>query len=158
MRVLETLQQLAGAEDWRGVSRLERQARAVAEAVRTSMPEKAAWISCILKLAASWVAYRSGAPQGGCVAEYAQERGFEQEVASAAATAAAAAAAAASLKTDRRFEQEVASAAATAAAAAAAASLKTDRPRGTECCLGDVLRSCSVERLRSLVTITTDSS
>ena len=35
------LKQLAGAADWRGVAAQERAARAVAAAVRTSMPGKA---------------------------------------------------------------------------------------------------------------------
>jgi len=38
MRVLKMLEQLAGAADWRGVAAQERAARAVAAAVRTSMP------------------------------------------------------------------------------------------------------------------------
>jgi len=38
MRVLEKLKQLDGAADWRGVAAQERAARAVAAAVRTSMP------------------------------------------------------------------------------------------------------------------------
>ena len=37
MRVLEMLEQLAGAADWRGVAAQERAARAVAAAVRTSI-------------------------------------------------------------------------------------------------------------------------
>ena len=44
MRVLEVLAQLAGAADLRGVSAQERAARAVAAAVRTSMPRVAAWV------------------------------------------------------------------------------------------------------------------
>jgi tetratricopeptide (TPR) repeat protein len=48
MRVLKILEQLAGAADWRGVAAQERAARAVAAAVRTSMPSKAAWVYCIL--------------------------------------------------------------------------------------------------------------
>ena len=38
MRVLKMLEQLAGAADWLGVAAQERAARAVAAAVRTSMP------------------------------------------------------------------------------------------------------------------------
>ena len=48
MRVLKMLEQLAGAADWRGVAAQERAARAVAAAVRTSMPSKAAWVYRIL--------------------------------------------------------------------------------------------------------------
>ena len=48
MRVLKILEQLAGAADWRGVAAQERAARAVAAAVRTSMPSKAAWVYSIL--------------------------------------------------------------------------------------------------------------
>ena len=44
MRVLKMLEQLAGAADWRGVAAQERAARAVAAAVRTSMPCVAAWV------------------------------------------------------------------------------------------------------------------
>ena len=44
MRVLKMLEELAGAADWRGVSAQERAARAVAAAVRTSMPCVAAWV------------------------------------------------------------------------------------------------------------------
>jgi len=44
MCVLKMLEQLAGAADWRGVSAQERAARAVAAAVRTSMPRVAAWV------------------------------------------------------------------------------------------------------------------
>ena len=51
MRVLKMLEQLAGAADWRGVAAQERAARAVAAAVRTSMPSKAAWVYCILGIA-----------------------------------------------------------------------------------------------------------
>jgi tetratricopeptide (TPR) repeat protein len=51
MRVLKILEQLAGAADWRGVAAQERAARAVAAAVRTSMPSKAAWVYCILGIA-----------------------------------------------------------------------------------------------------------
>ena len=40
-RVLEILEQLVGAADWRGVAAQERAARAVAAAVRTWMPSKA---------------------------------------------------------------------------------------------------------------------
>ena len=46
MRVLKILEQLDGAADWRGVAAQERAARAVAAAVRTSMPSKAAWEYC----------------------------------------------------------------------------------------------------------------
>jgi tetratricopeptide (TPR) repeat protein len=48
MRVLKTLEQLGVAADWRGVAAQERAARAVAAAVRTSMPSKAAWVYCTL--------------------------------------------------------------------------------------------------------------
>jgi tetratricopeptide (TPR) repeat protein len=48
MRVLEILEQLAGAADWRGVAAQERSARAVAAAVRTSMPGIASFVYCIL--------------------------------------------------------------------------------------------------------------
>jgi hypothetical protein len=48
MRVLKILEQLDGAADWRGVAAQERAARAVASAVRTSMPIMAAWVYCIL--------------------------------------------------------------------------------------------------------------
>ena len=41
MRVLKTLEQLDDASDWRGVAAQEREARAVAAAVRTSMPNMA---------------------------------------------------------------------------------------------------------------------
>ena len=51
MRVLKILEQLAGAADWRGVAAQERAARAVAAAVRTSMPSKAAGVYCILGIA-----------------------------------------------------------------------------------------------------------
>jgi tetratricopeptide (TPR) repeat protein len=48
MRVLEILQQLADAADWRGVAAQERAARAVAAALRTSMPGMAAGVYCLL--------------------------------------------------------------------------------------------------------------
>ena len=48
MRVLKMLNQLAGAADWRGVAAQERAARAVAAAVRTSMPDNASFVYCIL--------------------------------------------------------------------------------------------------------------
>ena len=48
MRVLKMLEQLAGAADWRGVAAQERAARAVAAAVRTSMPGNASFVYCIL--------------------------------------------------------------------------------------------------------------
>ena len=51
IRVLEILEQLAGAADWRGVAAQERAARAVAAAVRTSMPGKASFVYCILGIA-----------------------------------------------------------------------------------------------------------
>jgi len=55
MRVLEMLRQLADdASDWRGVAAQEPAARSVAAAVRTSMPDKAAWVYCTLG-----IAYRS---------------------------------------------------------------------------------------------------
>mgnify|MGYP000415394778 CR=1 FL=1 len=44
MRVLKMLEQLAGAADWRGVAAQERAARAVAAAVRTSMPSIASFV------------------------------------------------------------------------------------------------------------------
>jgi len=44
MRVLKILEQLAGAADWRGVAAQERAARAVAAAVRTSMPSIASFV------------------------------------------------------------------------------------------------------------------
>jgi tetratricopeptide (TPR) repeat protein len=44
MRVLEILEQLDGAADWRGVAAQERAARAVAAAMRTSMPSMAAGV------------------------------------------------------------------------------------------------------------------
>jgi tetratricopeptide (TPR) repeat protein len=48
MRVLKILEQLHGAADWRGVAAQERAARAVAAAVRTSMPGYASFVYCIL--------------------------------------------------------------------------------------------------------------
>jgi tetratricopeptide (TPR) repeat protein len=48
MRVLEILAQLEGAADWRGVAAQERAARAVAAAVRTSMPSIASIVYCTL--------------------------------------------------------------------------------------------------------------
>ena len=48
MRVLKMLEQLAGAADWRGVAAQERAARAVAAAVRTSMPSIASFVYCTL--------------------------------------------------------------------------------------------------------------
>ena len=48
MRVLKMLEQLAGAADWRGVAAQERAAMALAAAVRTSMPNTAAWVYCTL--------------------------------------------------------------------------------------------------------------
>ena len=48
MRVLKMLEQLAGAADWRGVAAQERAARAVAAAVRTSMPSQASFVYCTL--------------------------------------------------------------------------------------------------------------
>jgi tetratricopeptide (TPR) repeat protein len=44
MRVLKMLEQLDGAADWRGVAAQERAARAVAAAVRNSMPSKASFV------------------------------------------------------------------------------------------------------------------
>jgi hypothetical protein len=41
MRVLKMLEQLDGAADWRGMAAQERAARALAAAVRTSLPSKA---------------------------------------------------------------------------------------------------------------------
>ena len=51
IRVLEILEQLAGAADWRGVAAQERAARAVATAVCTSMPSKASWVYNTLGIA-----------------------------------------------------------------------------------------------------------
>jgi tetratricopeptide (TPR) repeat protein len=51
MRVLKILKQLDGAADWRGVAAQERAARAVAAAVRPSMPKLAGWVYCILGIA-----------------------------------------------------------------------------------------------------------
>ena len=48
MRVLKMLEQLCGAADWRGVAAQERAARAVAAAVRTSMPGYASFVYCKL--------------------------------------------------------------------------------------------------------------
>ena len=48
IRVLEILEQLDDAADWRGVAAQERAARAVAAAVRTSVPSTAAWVYCTL--------------------------------------------------------------------------------------------------------------
>ena len=48
MRVLKMLEQLAGAADWLGVVAQERAARAVADAVRTSMQDYASWAYCTL--------------------------------------------------------------------------------------------------------------
>jgi tetratricopeptide (TPR) repeat protein len=48
VRVLKMLDQLAGAADWRGVAAQEGAARAVAAAVRTSMPGIASCVYCIL--------------------------------------------------------------------------------------------------------------
>jgi tetratricopeptide (TPR) repeat protein len=45
---LKILEQLEDAADWRGVVTQERAARAVAAAVRTSMPSTAAWVYCTL--------------------------------------------------------------------------------------------------------------
>jgi hypothetical protein len=49
MHVLKILEQLAVAADWRGVAAQERAARAVAAAVRTSMPGYASFVYCILQ-------------------------------------------------------------------------------------------------------------
>jgi hypothetical protein len=46
MRVLEILEQLDGGANWRVVTAQERAARAVAAAVRTSMPGDASWVYC----------------------------------------------------------------------------------------------------------------
>ena len=51
MRVLNMLEQLASAADWRGVAAQERAARAVAAAVRTSMPGIASFVYCTLGIA-----------------------------------------------------------------------------------------------------------
>jgi len=48
MRVLKMLDQLVGAADWRSVAAQERAARAVAAAVRTSMPGNASFVYCTL--------------------------------------------------------------------------------------------------------------
>ncbi len=48
MRMLKMLAQLDGAADWPGVAAQERAARAVANAVRTSMPSKASFVYCTL--------------------------------------------------------------------------------------------------------------
>ena len=48
MSVLKMLEQLAGAADWRGVAAQERAARAVAAAVRTTMPGIASFVYCTL--------------------------------------------------------------------------------------------------------------
>ena len=48
MRVLEILEQLAGAADWRGVAAQEGAARAVAASLRTSMPGCASWVYCTI--------------------------------------------------------------------------------------------------------------
>ena len=48
IRVLDILEQLDGAADWRGVAAQERAARAVAAAVRTSMPGNASFVYCNL--------------------------------------------------------------------------------------------------------------
>jgi hypothetical protein len=49
--VLKILEQLDYAADSRGVAAQERAARAVAAAVRTSMPSKAVWVYCSLSRA-----------------------------------------------------------------------------------------------------------
>ena len=51
MRVLKMLEQLAGAADWRGVAAQERAARAVAAAMRTSMPDYASFVYGTLGIA-----------------------------------------------------------------------------------------------------------
>jgi hypothetical protein len=51
MRVLEILNQLADAADWRGGAAQERADRTVAATVRTSMPGSAAWVYCIFGIA-----------------------------------------------------------------------------------------------------------
>ena len=51
MRVVKILEELAGAADWRGVAAQERAARAVAAAVRTSMPGIASFVYCTLGIA-----------------------------------------------------------------------------------------------------------
>ena len=48
MRVLKILEQLEDAADWRGVAAQERAAKAVAAAVRTSMPGYASFVYCTL--------------------------------------------------------------------------------------------------------------
>ena len=51
MRVMEKLEQLAEAADWRGVAAQELTARAVAAALRTSMPGIASFVYCTLGIA-----------------------------------------------------------------------------------------------------------
>jgi hypothetical protein len=51
MRVLVILKQLADAADWLGLAAQERAARAVAAAVRTSMPGVALFVYCTLGIA-----------------------------------------------------------------------------------------------------------
>jgi hypothetical protein len=48
MCVLEILDQLDGAADWRGVAAQQGSARALAATVRTSMPSYASWVYCTL--------------------------------------------------------------------------------------------------------------
>jgi len=55
IRMLEILKQLDGAADWRGVAAQERAARAVAAALRTSMPSIGGTSSDLTSLAASFI-------------------------------------------------------------------------------------------------------
>jgi tetratricopeptide (TPR) repeat protein len=75
MCVLKILEQLAGAADWRGVAAQERAARAVAAAVRTSMPSKAAWVYCILG-----IAYKSLGSFSKAITYHAQHLAIAKEV------------------------------------------------------------------------------
>ena len=75
MRVLKMLEQLAGAADWRGVAAQERAARAVAAAVRTSMPGNASFVYCILG-----IAYRNLGDFNKAIEYHAQHLAIAKEV------------------------------------------------------------------------------
>ena len=75
MRVLKMLEQLAGAADWRGVAAQERAARAVAAAVRTSMPGNASFVYCILG-----IAYQSQGDFNKAIEYHAQHLAIAKEV------------------------------------------------------------------------------
>ena len=83
MRVVKMLEQLAGAANWRGVAAQEGAARAVAAAVRTSMPSIASIVYCILG-----IAYESLGDVSKAIEYHTQDLSIAKEVAGRTRTSA----------------------------------------------------------------------